>query len=192
MRTGSRELLGIPAENTPVVMLPVAWTKGTDFRPAPRPPALSITYFDSYGRTFEALPAARQPVRRLPGTTVETDIDAPVSAVWPLVSDINVPAEFSTEFIGARWEGEERGVGATFLARNNHPAVGEYEIRVWIDACEEKPGVRLAADVRPGPARRALAVRSVAGAGVGPGCALGRRWAPGSSGYGDGHRADAG
>jgi nitroreductase len=172
-----RELLGIPAENTPIVMLPVAWTKGSDFRPAPRPPARSITYFDSYGRTFEAGP---QPGNRFadgPGTTVETDIDAPVSAVWPLVSDINVPAEFSTEFIGAQWESEERGVGATFLARNNHPAVGEYEIRVWIDACEEnrafgwrtsdpdQPGARWRFDLVPGPGRTRLRF-SVA---IGPG-----------------------
>jgi nitroreductase len=163
-----RELLGIPAENTPVVMFPVAWTKGTDFRPAPRPPARSITYFDSYGRTFERGP---QPGNRFgdgPGTIVETDIDAPVSAVWKLISDINVPAEFSTEFMGAHWEGEERGVGATFLARNNHPAVGEYEIRVWIDVCEEnqafgwrtsdpdQPGARWRFDLIQGPGRTRL------------------------------------
>ena len=35
------ELLGIPADHTPIVMLPVAWTKGTDFRLAPRLPARS-------------------------------------------------------------------------------------------------------------------------------------------------------
>ena len=185
-----RELLGIPAENTPIVMLPVAWTKGTDFRPAPRPPARSITYFDSYGRTFEAGPRPGNRFADGPGTIVETDIDAPVSAVWPLVSDINVPAEFSTEFIGARWEGEERGVGATFLARNNHPAVGEYEIRVWIDACEEnqafgwrtsdpdQPGARWRFDLVPGPGRTRLRFSVAHG--------------PRVLGHGDGHRADAG
>jgi Polyketide cyclase / dehydrase and lipid transport len=149
-------------------MLPVAWTKGTDFRLAPRTPARDITFFDAYGRTFETGP---QPGNRFadgPGTVVETDIDAPAAAVWAVVTDINVPAAFSTEFKGAEWEGAERGVGSTFLARNNHPAVGEYEIRCWIDTWEEhrsfgwrtsdpdQPGARWRFDLEQGPGRTRL------------------------------------
>jgi nitroreductase len=42
------DLLGIPAHMTQAGLLPVAYTKGTDFRPASRPPVEKITYLDTY------------------------------------------------------------------------------------------------------------------------------------------------
>ena len=42
------ELLGIPDHVTQAAMLPVAWTKGTDFKPAARPPVEEITYVDGW------------------------------------------------------------------------------------------------------------------------------------------------
>ena len=46
------ELLGIPFDQvTQVALLPVAWTVGTDFKPADRPPVEGITYWDSWGAT---------------------------------------------------------------------------------------------------------------------------------------------
>jgi nitroreductase len=46
------ELLGVPYdEYTQVALLPVAYTVGTDFRPAARPPVENITYWDSWGTT---------------------------------------------------------------------------------------------------------------------------------------------
>jgi len=42
------ELLGIPATVTQAALFPVAYTIGTDFRPASRPPAESITYWDAW------------------------------------------------------------------------------------------------------------------------------------------------
>jgi nitroreductase len=42
------ELLGIPATVTQAALFPVAYTIGTDFRPASRPPAESITYWDTW------------------------------------------------------------------------------------------------------------------------------------------------
>ncbi|MEM7337522.1 MAG: nitroreductase family protein [Actinomycetota bacterium] len=42
------ELLGIPAHMTQAGLLPVAYTKGTDFKPAARPPVEEITYLDTY------------------------------------------------------------------------------------------------------------------------------------------------
>lgn len=42
------ELLGIPEHMTQAGLLPVGYTKGTDFRPATRPPVEEITYLDSY------------------------------------------------------------------------------------------------------------------------------------------------
>ena len=38
------ELLGIPSHMTQAALLPVAYTKGTDFKPAARPPVSEITY----------------------------------------------------------------------------------------------------------------------------------------------------
>ncbi len=42
------ELLGIPPHMTQAALLPVAFTKGTDFKPAARPPVSEITYLDTY------------------------------------------------------------------------------------------------------------------------------------------------
>lgn len=44
----SNELLGIPPHMTQAGLLPVAYTKGTDFKPAARPPVEEITYLDTY------------------------------------------------------------------------------------------------------------------------------------------------
>ncbi|MGB9307466.1 MAG: nitroreductase family protein [Mycobacterium sp.] len=43
------ELLGIPDGVTQAALFPVAYTIGTDFRPAARPPAEAITFWDSWG-----------------------------------------------------------------------------------------------------------------------------------------------
>lgn len=46
------ELLGIPFESyTQTALLPVAYTVGTDFKPAARRPVETITYWDSWGNT---------------------------------------------------------------------------------------------------------------------------------------------
>ncbi len=44
------ELLGIPATVTQAALFPVAYTIGTDFRPAARPPAQTVTYWDTWGQ----------------------------------------------------------------------------------------------------------------------------------------------
>ncbi|HWF70982.1 MAG TPA: nitroreductase family protein [Mycobacterium sp.] len=44
------ELLGIPATVTQAALFPVAYTIGTDFRPASRPPAETVTYWDTWGQ----------------------------------------------------------------------------------------------------------------------------------------------
>jgi nitroreductase len=43
------ELLGIPPTATQAALFPVAYTIGTDFRPASRPPAETVTYWDTWG-----------------------------------------------------------------------------------------------------------------------------------------------
>ena len=42
------ELLGIPEHMSQCALLPVAYTKGTDFKPAARPDVAEITYLDRY------------------------------------------------------------------------------------------------------------------------------------------------
>ncbi|WIM89056.1 nitroreductase family protein [Candidatus Mycobacterium wuenschmannii] len=44
------ELLGIPDTVTQAALFPVAYTVGTDFRPASRPPADTVTYWDHWDR----------------------------------------------------------------------------------------------------------------------------------------------
>lgn len=43
------DLLGIPAGVTQVALIPVAYTKGTNFRPAKRPPVTEITHWNRWG-----------------------------------------------------------------------------------------------------------------------------------------------
>ena len=45
------ELLGIPPTATQAALFPVAYTIGTDFRPASRPPAETVTFWDSWGES---------------------------------------------------------------------------------------------------------------------------------------------
>ena len=45
------ELLGIPETVTQAALFPVAYTIGTDFRPASRPPAETVTYWDSWEKS---------------------------------------------------------------------------------------------------------------------------------------------
>ena len=72
------------------------------------------------------------------GAVAEVDIDAPPAAVWALVTDIELPAQFSTEFRGAEWAGDDRGVGARFSGRNYHPAIGEWTTSCLVDIFDER------------------------------------------------------
>ena len=76
-------------------------------------------------------------------------VDAPPDAVWALVSDIQLPARFSSEFDGAEFiDGATAPrIGARFVGRNHHPAVGEWETVCEIVECE--PGVRFGYVVGP-------------------------------------------
>ena len=130
-----REVLGVPEENTQIAMIPVAWTKGTDFKRAPRYPAREVAFVDRYGSTWERGPSDPPCLADGPGTVVEVDIRAPSETVWDLVTDINLGAEFSEEFTGARWADGVDGpsVGAEFIGSNTHPAVGEWEVPCFVD-----------------------------------------------------------
>lgn len=122
-------------------------------------------------------------VKYADGPTIEVDIliNAPIERVWELVSDIGLPARFSSEFLGARWIGGERTVGARFAGRNHHDAIGEWETTSfvtrwepprsfawavsdaadpsaswWFDLEAEAGGTRLRQGMRMGPARSGL------------------------------------
>jgi nitroreductase len=48
MEQQANELLGIPDGVTQAALIPVAWTKGTDFKPVARRPVEELTYFDRW------------------------------------------------------------------------------------------------------------------------------------------------
>ena len=60
--------------------------------------------------------------------TVSIDIEASAAAVWELVSDIALPARFSTEISGAEWidGADEAALGARFVGSSAHDAIGEW------------------------------------------------------------------
>ena len=122
------DLLDIPEGVSQIVLLPVAWTTGGDFSPAVRRPAADITWFDRWGHTIQR-PTGEAPVHADgAGVTLEVDVDAPPEAIWPFISDIDLPARFSDEFRGAEWTSPEPGVGATFLGRNRNERMGDWEV----------------------------------------------------------------
>jgi nitroreductase len=123
------ELLEIPEGVTQVVLLPVAFSIGDDFSIVDRRPAREITWFDKWGRTLRNTVDGRSPVfADGAGVTVEVDIDAKAADIWPIVSDINLPARFSDEFQGADWIDDEPAVGARFSGRNQRDDLGEWEV----------------------------------------------------------------
>jgi hypothetical protein len=124
-------------------------------------------------------------VKYADGPSVEVDIliAAPSERVWELVSDIELPARFSSEFLGARWIDDEPRVGARFAGRNRHDAIGEWETTSfvtryeplrsfawavtdqadpsatwWFDLEEAASGTRLCQGMRMGPARSGLSM----------------------------------
>jgi nitroreductase len=175
--TRVKEILGIPDHMTEIVLLPVAWTKGTDFRRAPRHPARAITYFDRFGTTSEFGPQESLTFTDGPGVTVEVDIDARAARVWSLVSDPQVATRFSEESVDAQWADDERGVGAAIIGRNQHAAIGEWSITCFVDARDEErafgwrtssveePGARWRFDLEPAGNQTRLRFSYVIGPG---------------------------
>ncbi len=129
------ELLAIPPSMTQIAMIPVAWTKGTEFGAATRYPAREITYLDRFARTFESGPSSPVKLGDGPGTVAEIDIKASPSVVWDVVTDIDLGKDFSSEFLGASWDEGHDGpaLGARFTGRNQHSAIGEWEVPCFVD-----------------------------------------------------------
>ncbi|MGA2432223.1 MAG: SRPBCC family protein [Acidimicrobiales bacterium] len=87
-------------------------------------------------RTFGSGPS--DPIRLVdePGTWVEIEVSAPPSTLWAIVTDINLPSRFSGEFLGAEWTGGGPAIGASFIGRSHHPAMGEWEVESLVDHFE--------------------------------------------------------
>jgi len=133
-----KEILDLPEGTTEIAMFPVAWTKGLDFKPAPRTSSREITYFDSYGMTFENGPDQPFVFSNGPGIAVDVDIAASKKEVWELMTDINFGSKFSNEFVGANWDEESPSVklGDTFTGRNQNEHIGEWSAKCTIDVLE--------------------------------------------------------
>jgi hypothetical protein len=124
-------------------------------------------------------------VKYADGPTVEVDVfvAASIERVWALVADIELPARFSSEFLGARWLDGGPGVGARFAGRNHHDAIGDWETTSfvaryepprafewavtdldqpsaswWFELAEEAAGTRVRQGMRMGPAPSGLSV----------------------------------
>jgi hypothetical protein len=74
-----------------------------------------------------------------PTVTVSTDIAAPRSVVWGLVSDIGLSSKFSSEVSGAEWIDGATGpaLDAHFVGHSAHTAIGEWTTTCIVTACEE-------------------------------------------------------
>ena len=72
-----------------------------------------------------------------PTVEVEVHIDAPPARVWELISDIELPARFSSEFQGATWDDNAGpALGSRFHGRNRHDAIGEWVTESTVVAFE--------------------------------------------------------
>ena len=68
-----------------------------------------------------------------PTTEVEVLVAAPIERVWEAITDINLPAEFSGEFQGADWIDDAPALGARFVGRNSHSAMGDWETTSFVN-----------------------------------------------------------
>ena len=98
---------------------------------------IPTTTRDGVPLTFRSGPSEPYAVTDEPGTWAEVVIAAPAATVWELVSDINLPARFSEEFLGAEWVDAGPAVGASFVGRNQMDHLGEWEVPCYVDVYDE-------------------------------------------------------
>lgn len=84
--------------------------------------------------TWESGPSNPPRLSDGPGTYVEIEITASPEQLWPIITDLNMPAKFSSEFRGARWaEGSSQpAIGASFIGSNVHAAIGEWDVPCFV------------------------------------------------------------
>ena len=93
---------------------------------------------DDIPRTYRHGPSDPVVFADGPGTWVDIQMSASVDDVWALVTDIDLPARFSEEFLGASWSSGGPELDASFVGRNQHPAIGEWQTECFVD--EFEPG----------------------------------------------------
>lgn len=88
-------------------------------------------------------------MRYADGPTAEAsiEIEAPPDAVWALVTDLDVPAQFSDEYQGGEWlDIAGAAPGARFVGHNHHSGTGrDWSTESVVTECE--PGRVFAWDV---------------------------------------------
>lgn len=72
-----------------------------------------------------------------PGTDVEVVVRATVAVLWPLISDIRLPARFSAEFRDADWLDDARAAGARFRGHNENDVMGRWTTTCTVVECRE-------------------------------------------------------
>ncbi|MFV0535376.1 MAG: SRPBCC family protein [Cumulibacter sp.] len=74
-----------------------------------------------------------------PTTRSEIEINASADAVWSLVTNLQIPSATSAEFKGAEWldGASEPAVGARFVGRNAHEAIGEWETTCVVSVADK-------------------------------------------------------
>src|SRR5215217_6980073 len=73
-----------------------------------------------------------------PTVEVETAIAAPPEVVWGLVADVTAMPSTSNELQSVEWLDGATGpvVGARFVGRSRHDALGEWEIISHVTECD--------------------------------------------------------
>jgi len=121
---------------------------------------------DQVPRTFGSGPSDPLRLTDEPGTWVEVEVDAPPERVWTVVTDIDAPAQFSDEFLGARWVAGGPAPGASFVGRSRHPSIGEWEVESFVHLYEEGRSFGWATVDRSNPGSRWRFDLEAAGSGT--------------------------
>ncbi len=66
---------------------------------------------------------------------VLTEVDANASEVWEVITDLNLSAKFSDEFLGAEWIDDGPVLGAAFKGQNQRGPY-EWETTSWVSSYE--------------------------------------------------------
>jgi hypothetical protein len=80
-------------------------------------------------------------IRQADGPTIEVTIEvaATDADLWPLISDIDLPARFSEEYQGGEWiDGAGPALGARFRGSNRHARAGEWSTECTVIVCEPR------------------------------------------------------
>ena len=80
-----------------------------------------------------------------PTVEVQTWIDAPPHRVWEIVSDVELMPTMSSELQSVEWLDGACGpsVGARFIGRSKHEALGEWSTTSHVIECESAAGAGL-------------------------------------------------